>query len=79
MEQQQTTKTAFNQKLLLVMENLRSVPAALLQVHPNGLFRVNLQACHNPRPSMPSGMQTSSKSTPSFATLTSDCDPASTV
>ncbi len=71
MDQQQTTKTVFNQKLRRVMENLRPVPAALLLAHPNGLFSSSLQACHNPRPSMPSGMQTSSKLTPSFATLTS--------
>ena len=71
MERQQTAKTVFNQKLRRVMESLRPVPAALLPVHPNGLFNASLQACHNPRPSMPNGMQTSFKLTPSFATLTS--------
>ncbi len=71
MDQQQTTKTVFNQKLRRVMENLHPVPAALLPAHPNGLFNASLQACHNPRPSMPSGMQTSFKEATSFATLTS--------
>jgi len=71
MERQQTTKTVFNQKHRQVIQHLRPVPAALLPAHPNGLFSATLQACHNPRPSMPSGMPTSSKSTPSFATLTS--------
>jgi len=71
MEQQQITKTVSNQKRHRVMGNLRPVPAALLLAHPNGLFNASLQACHNPRPSMPSGLQTSFKLTPSFATLTS--------
>ena len=71
MEQQQTTKTVSNQKRRRVMGNLRPVPVALLQAHPNGLFNASLQACDNPRPSMPSGMQTSFKEATSFATLTS--------
>jgi hypothetical protein len=72
MEQQQTTKTVFNQKHRQVIQHLRPVPTALLRAHPNGLFNASLQACHNPRPSMPSGMQTCFKLTPSFAPLTSD-------
>ncbi len=71
MERQQTTKSVSNQKAPRVMESPRPVPAALLQAHPNGLFSTSLQACHNSRPSMPSGMQTSFKEATSFATLTS--------
>jgi len=71
MERQQTTKTVSSQKLRRIMESLRPVPAALLRTHPNGLFNASLHACHNSRPSMPSGMPTSFKEATNFAALTS--------
>jgi len=71
MDQQQTTKAVFAQKARQVIQHLRPVPVASVQAHPNGLFKISRQACHNPRPSMPSGMQTSFKLAPSVANLTS--------